>query len=207
MADTLLPLLLSSSGRVVLHGACLATDSGCVAVVGESMVGKSTLAAAWVARGRRFLSDDWISLRTESGRLDAMPSHPSVRLRKSQALPVDLPGYPCLDWDDGYAKRWHTFGHGSTAFPGEPAPLRAVWSLRRSPDARHLSVRKLAPRLAAERLLSHAFLVDAGSRRCWEPVLESVAGIVARVPVEEVVAPEGRAGLESLAERLEGVGR
>lgn len=203
VADSLLPLILSASGRLVLHGAGLITEKGCVAVLGESMAGKSTLTGSWVARGGQFLSDDWLSLRTEAGGISAAPSHPSIRVRESSAGLVNLPGVPCHEWEDGYAKRWFSLDHGSASFPGSPVPLRSILSFSRSSTASRLTVRGLPPRLAVKRLLAHVYLLDARSNRFWDPILEGIARIVKEVPAEEIEVPEGRAGLDAFARWLD----
>ncbi|AXQ29307.1 hypothetical protein D0B54_11665 [Solimonas sp. K1W22B-7] len=60
-------LLLLQRGELVLHAAVVETDDGCIALAGESGTGKSTLAAALHARGRRVLSDEFCVVRNIPG--------------------------------------------------------------------------------------------------------------------------------------------
>jgi hypothetical protein len=166
------------------------------------MAGKSTLTGWWVARGGQFLSDDWLSLRIESQAILAAPSHPSIRLRMLSPSLAGLSGSSCHAWQDGYAKHWYGFDDGSRSFPGETAPMSAILVYRRSAEASRASARFLPPQKALNRLLSHLFVLDVHSRATWEAVLEGLRQIVNRVPVEEVVVPDGPSGLEAFGEWL-----
>lgn len=84
-------LLLLQRGELVLHAAVIETDDGCIALAGESGTGKSTLAAALHARGRRVLSDEFCVVRDIPGQ------GPSV-----------IPGPPYLQvWGDALSRLGH----------------------------------------------------------------------------------------------------
>ena len=57
-----LAALLHQRGCFILHGSAIETKAGAVIFVGASGVGKSTLAAAFHARGYRILADDVSSI-------------------------------------------------------------------------------------------------------------------------------------------------
>ena len=80
--------LLHQRGLLPLHAAAFVANSGCVAVVGPSGLGKSTLAAAFRKRGYRIMADD-VCVVSING----------------NGTPLVLPGYPQLKlWADSSRK-------------------------------------------------------------------------------------------------------
>jgi hypothetical protein len=62
LTGVVMAVLLALSGNSVLHGAALALDDRAIVLLGDSGLGKSTLAAALVAHGARLLTDDVVRL-------------------------------------------------------------------------------------------------------------------------------------------------
>jgi hypothetical protein len=63
-----------------LHATAVVVDGEAIAFVGDCGYGKSTLAAAFVARGLPVLSDDLLVLESQSGRWVAHPGIPRLKL-------------------------------------------------------------------------------------------------------------------------------
>ncbi len=72
--------LLHQRELLVLHANAVEIGGGCVVIAGSSGFGKSTLAAGFLKRQRRILSDDLCAIRFEAGRPIALPSFPKIRL-------------------------------------------------------------------------------------------------------------------------------
>lgn len=198
VVDAVIPLVLSTGPYLLLHGAALSTGSGGVALLGESGAGKSTFAAYWVRRGGSFLSDDWFAVATSDPTLSMLPSHPSIRLR-SLDLPIPTESKVISNlWIDGYARHWMSFAANDPAYAPVALPARLLISYRRDSKRRLPEVRALSPRDGLQVLLARAFLLTSGSSRSWQHFLSAAAMLVARVPVLEVITPDGVAGLEAL---------
>jgi hypothetical protein len=192
IVDFALPNLLSCSDQIVFHGALLETEEGCVAALGESGVGKSTLAASWVRAGRRFLSDDWFVLRPEGERLLAYPSYPSIRLRSRDRELSSCGGVEEIDSQPGFSKIWYSFGPGSAAYCSEPRELRGVAFLRRGGNGTGKTrLASLGSREAVADLVSALVLLEIDSSERWEFLVPLLARVEADVRMEEVYLPEG----------------
>jgi hypothetical protein len=91
--DQVLPRVLAQQGRLVLHGSLVQLQGGqVVGFVGDTGLGKSTLAAAFYRRGAQMLTDDSFILQLSSERVLVIPGYPSLRLwpDMSEALLGDL---------------------------------------------------------------------------------------------------------------------
>ena len=77
--NQLVPLALSRQGKPAFHASVVTVPGGCVAFLGKTGMGKSTLAASFALEDATFLTDDAL-LIDESNGIRAMPSHASVRL-------------------------------------------------------------------------------------------------------------------------------
>lgn len=71
--------LMMQRGFVVLHGSTVVFDAGAVSFLGESGVGKSTLAAAFRQEGFLLLSDDLCVISTD-GDILVRPGYPQHKL-------------------------------------------------------------------------------------------------------------------------------
>ena len=211
VVDFALPNLLSCSDQIVLHGALLETETGCVAALGESGVGKSTLAARWVRAGRRFLSDDWFVLRPEGERLLAHSSHPSIRLRSRDRELSSCGGVEEADPQSAFPKIWYSFAPGSAAYCSEPRELLGIAFLRRPGNgAAKTRTVSVGSREAVAGLVSALVLLEIDSAERWRTLLPLLARVEAGVRMQEVYLPEGaedEAGARDVTKAIDGLAR
>ena len=89
---TVFAYLLQSRGYLVLHGSAVLVNNKAVIFSGDSGAGKSTIAAAMVARGYPLITDDVVALcYNEAGDLVVVPGPQRVKL-----------------WDDALIKLGHS---------------------------------------------------------------------------------------------------
>jgi hypothetical protein len=78
-------------GEITLHSSCVAYQGVAMAFIGESLVGKSTMAALLCRDGaRELVSDDLTSLRVEGSSITALPSDSAHSLRPDVAKAFGL---------------------------------------------------------------------------------------------------------------------
>jgi hypothetical protein len=82
VCGTLLAVILTLEGRLVLHGSAVSGDDGALAFVGPSGRGKSTTAALCAAAGGRVVSDDVLLVEVRGSRVWCRGSGSELRLRE-----------------------------------------------------------------------------------------------------------------------------
>src|SRR4029077_19447872 len=91
---TTMAFLLTEAGRLTLHGSAVRTDGGALGFVGDSGVGKSTVAALCCAAGASLITDDVMALDVRDGDVSCLGGWPELRVRvqSRSALEPLLPG-------------------------------------------------------------------------------------------------------------------
>lgn len=204
VVDTVLPLFLSTRGRIVLHGAGLLRKGGAVGILGDSGAGKSTLASYWISRGGGFLSDDWFCLRFAGGEIVVDPSHPSVRLRNREMPFLENAAIPHERRQEAQTKHWYSFHPEGPPYDRRPHRLLMLISATRDEGCDRPELRRIRPQDAAMMLLSKVFLLETESRSGWRRLLGSIRRITDLVPVEELRFPSGTRGLEEATALVRG---
>jgi hypothetical protein len=139
---------------LVLHAAAVRQGDAVVALVGETGVGKSTLAASLAATGFEHAADELVALDGAGGTCIPVPALVNLK-------PGSRPLFPGVSDADG-TDRWSVlydpgrFGAGPWQPRQRRSPLAAcVWSTHREGAA--LSVEALTPVEALAALVQHSF--------------------------------------------------
>ena len=88
---SVLPLVVQARGTQVLHASAVTAIRGITALCGTSTAGKSTLAAALLARGREVVADDALAFEVGDDAVDAFPLPFRLRLREEAQKALQLP--------------------------------------------------------------------------------------------------------------------
>jgi len=88
--------LLYLRGFIPLHGCAVKTSDGVATFMGESGVGKSTLAAAFYQSGYQLFADDVTAVKLQDGRFEVWPSPHRLRLLPEtlEWLGIQISGEP-----------------------------------------------------------------------------------------------------------------
>jgi hypothetical protein len=124
--DTVLWMTSLFKGHELLHASAVRTASGVVALIGQTGVGKSTLACELIRRGCSLFADDILAVESDGSRIIAWPGPPLMVVPASQ----DLPSLGAALIDRIGDEQW-------VRLPGDNgtcAPLRAMILLRRGVD-------------------------------------------------------------------------
>lgn len=195
LLDHVLPRALHLMGKNPLHATAVATGVGVLAFVGETGMGKSTIAAAFASLGSSLVSDDCLVLHEQDGCMLAVPSYSGLRLYAdvSETLFQRVPSTQVAHYS---SKQRIT-----TELPlaGEPQVLRGVFALARVPDLDRAVLQRLGPADATMALATGAFRMDLEHARLHREQLRFFAAVARVVPVWSCQVPDDLSKLLGVA--------
>jgi predicted Zn-dependent protease with MMP-like domain len=193
--------LFHQRAMLPLHGNGIAHDGGCIAVLGHSGKGKSTLAAAFRNRGYKLLSDDICALKF-----------------RPDGAPIAYPGIPRINlWHDAIQKVGADKGRMEQIHPDEekfslsvdaeycdaPMPLKRVYILEVH-DEHKIVIEPLPPLKKIQLLRIHTYrkwiLTRMGATKQH---FKMCADVAQQVQISRIHRPAHAFLLDELVERIE----
>ena len=189
-----LGVLLHRRRVFVLHGAALDVDGRAVVLLGEKGAGKSTTAAALIARGHCLLTDDLVALAPEASSPTILPGPTQMKLwpEAIEAIGLDAILTPFFD---GLAKG--IWAEAPTAT--RPTPLALVVVLEWGKPEWTLLDGSAAFGALFGHVYAPRFLGAAASASLMGPVRE----LANAVPVARVMRPRQLEAVADLVSRIE----
>lgn len=165
--DQVFPLALSKRRELVLHASSVVGETGAIAFIGKTGVGKSTLAASFAKDRFPFITDDCLVLEESTEHLLAFPGYPGLRLWQDvvDSLFDSQPEY-CDVAHYSRKKRIDLIDH-SLLFQSDPVTLRRIYFLNTylpSEENRSISIIPTSPRESFMELVRFAYKLDIGDR-------------------------------------------
>lgn len=127
LLGSLFGLLCHQRGLLPLHASAVLIDGQAVAFAGPSGIGKSTLAAAFAARGYTVVADDVVVVDGSTGRPMVRPAIPRLRLWREA---VQIIGRTTEGLERARARLDKFSIPVADGFPQQAVPLGAVFHLR-----------------------------------------------------------------------------
>ena len=190
-----LGVLLHRRGHLVLHGSAVDVGGAAVVLLGHKGAGKSTTAAALVARGHPLLTDDLVALDAGGagdGRL-VLSGPTQMKLWDASA---DLLGVETEPFMDGLDK-----GVWYGAPPAErAAPLGLVCALAWGD---RLSLDPLDGVRAFGDVFAHAYAPRFLGSQAGASLVETCGRLVREVPCARLTRPQGLGGVEAVVAAIE----
>jgi len=185
--NQLVPLALSRQQRPAFHASVVAVPGGCVAFLGSTGMGKSTLAASFALAGTAFLTDDALIIDATSGTVCAIPSHASLRLWEDSVEAL-LEAGASRAQPISYSAKARLLAGDALAHRAAPAPLLAAYQLERS-GSPAVTIRPLS---GAERHMAwirNSFLLDIEDQDLLARHFEWTHQMAGRVPIHALDYP------------------
>jgi hypothetical protein len=175
--------LLHQRGWLTLHASAVSVDGRAVAFMADRGWGKSTMAAAMVARGHRLVADDVTAIKTDANGAFVNPGHPVLKLWPDAAASVNENPAILPEIAPGSYKRNL---RARRAFSAAPLPLGCIYVLDHGDD---LAIEPYRPQRALTELIRNTY-----GRRLLEEVrpaehLQQCADVVNSVPVQRLRRP------------------
>ncbi len=196
ITGTLLAAVRMLAGDLVLHASAVAIDGRALAIVGDSGMGKSTLAAALCEDGARLVSDDLLRVDESDGRWRCYAGPDEVRLRRGAAAAMSRTAWRGnrTTVDDRVAAR----------FAAAPpiVPLDTIVVPRLSRRVREARATRLTPPRALMWLMACPRVQGLTRAEHIQRQLSGVSRLVTSLPVFEVVVPWERSCPSALLSEL-----
>lgn len=186
-----------------LHASSVVVDGVAVAFLGTKGGGKTTAAAAMLAAGHAFLTDDLLALTLRDDAVLAQPGYPMVRLWPDQIDHFVGTGRDLPLVHPAFSKRRVPVGTTFGMFQPTATRLRRVYlpSRRR---AGGVSIEPLRGSEALLELVRHSFLREAVHGLGLAPVrFRLLAGVLQTVGVRVLRYPDGFAHLPEVVAAIE----
>ncbi|MFB2771560.1 hypothetical protein ACE1AT_20060 [Pelatocladus sp. BLCC-F211] len=145
----ILCVLLRQRGLLVLHASCISINHKCVAFMGGSGWGKSTLATAFHNQGYDVLTDDVMPMQIAAEQVLVLPAYPQFKVFPEALSSL---GHDTKNLSPIYqnaSKLSYKFTHG---FQQTPLPLQRIYVLDKGSE--HL-ISKMQPQEAFLELIRH----------------------------------------------------
>jgi hypothetical protein len=202
LLGTAFGVLCHQRGMPPLHASAIDVVDGCVAFVGDSGAGKSTMVAALAARGHQVISDDVCVLdRGEQG-IRAWPGLNRLRLWEDaiMALGCDQPG---IEREfRGYNK--YLIPLHPARYPENARRLRRVYQLDTAAEGDRATITRLQGAAAVEVLMQNIYRATMAEHMGRKANLFVTCAAAAReVPVYRFSRPLGFHALREVVDVLE----
>jgi len=204
LLDQVLPLIVGTPDSIALHGSVVATPAGAIAFLGQSGLGKSTLAAMLGHRGCQVLSDDCCLLVRGARGFSVVPSYPGVRLNPDslhRTFGPDAGG----DRVSHYSQKRRVGGRERFEFSEAEVPLRQLYVMATRAEldaARAIAITQPSKRDAMYALIDCTFHLDIGYAPRIRETFELAGDILDHHRVRTLTFPWNLAVSETLADAV-----
>ena len=188
--------LLHQRGYFVLHASTVAVGDVSVAFVGESGMGKTTAATAFLCAGHEVLSDDVAAIELDDGRPRVRSGYPSIKLEPAIVDLLDVPVEEPRRTSQRRDRHFHALEDGQ---PETPVPLERIYLLE---DAEHTSVRPLESESPVLELVRNTYTISLLGDEAESNFLQC-ASLAESVPVRRLRRQRNLDQLPELVEVVE----
>jgi hypothetical protein len=198
-----LSFALVKQGFEPLHSSTVVLDGGALAFIGDSGFGKSSLAAGFVRDGYRLLTDDLLVVSQLSGRPEAQPGPPRIKVFPWVArhcLGRIGEGVPMNDWTEKLVLPLSEDHH-----QGRPVPLRSVYVLGSPREVfrkQRIQIITLSQREAFVELIRHTFNYVVTDPKRLQRLFSNSMELASKVPVRRISYPRDLALLPEVRRRI-----
>jgi hypothetical protein len=198
-----LSFALVKQGFEPIHSTAIVLDGGALAFLGESGYGKSSLAAGFLGDGYRLLTDDLLLVSQLSGRPEAQPGPPRIKLFPwvaRRCLEMTGVGVPMTNGSDKLVLPLGEHHHHN-----RPAPLRTIYVLSGPREVfrkQRIQIATLSPREAFVELMRHTFNYVVTDPKRLRQLFSKSQQLASRVPVKRISYPRDLALLPEVRDRI-----
>jgi len=191
LLDQLIPALLGSRARLVLHASAVDIGARAVGFLGAAGAGKSTLAAALVRGGASLVTDDALVIDCGTSVPRAVPSYPGLRLWPDSARLVGV--WRVRRTQVAHYTRKQRWSGAAVPYSDRPLPLDALYVVARGRSRGGIHL--MSARQSIMALVRYSMMLDANDRSTVRFGFELASRLVEQIPVRRLVIPAGARAL------------
>jgi hypothetical protein len=198
-----LSFALVRQGFEPIHSSAVVLDGGALAFLGESGFGKSSLAAGFVRDGYRLLTDDLLLVSQRSGRPEAQPGPPRIKVFPWVArhcLGRIGEGVAMNNWTEKLV-----LPLGEDQHQARPIPLRTFYVLsdpRKVFRKQGIQIAALSQREAFIELIRHTFNYVLTDTERQQRLFSKSLQLASQVPVKRISYPRDLGLLPEVRRRI-----
>ena len=196
-----MPLACSRQGRPTFHASVVTVRGGCIAFLGGTGMGKSTLAASFALNGAAFLTDDALLLEESDDVVLASPSHASVRLWDDSANALVRDGRKQTASYISYSEKARLLAGGDLKFVNDSLPLLAAYHLIFN-ETDNIEINALAGSERHMAWIENSFLLDIEDPALLTQHFDWTHRIADRVPTFSLDYPRDYGMLDRVRQEI-----
>jgi hypothetical protein len=186
-------LWLELRGVCMIHASSMVINDEAIAFLSVSKGGKSSLAAAFMQKGYKLLTDDLLPVENRNDRFVARPGYPAMRMWPDQAEYFfgDYENLKCVQ-PDSLKLRIPAGPGGFGTFCPEEKLLKVMYVPERRSSGNDISIKPVSKKNAFFHLLRNSYSAGIVEALCLHPQrMHFFARMAMQVPVRELTYPEG----------------
>lgn len=202
--DQVLPLVLSTRGRVLLHASAVVTPAGIIAFAGEAGRGKSTLATSFAASGCPLITDDCLHVDLSNDPPLGIPGYPGLRLWDDSIDQLFEEAPPLSEVAHYSEKKRLAVRDTELPYCDQRLPLCGIFFLAVHDDAfgPEIQIERLSVREAFMALMSYTFKLDIWNSEMLVADFIRIRQIAAGLPCYQLRFRHGFALLPRVREAI-----
>jgi len=204
LLDQVLPRCFAHQGRLMVHASAVQIGKGLLLIIGDSGVGKSTLAGNFHQAGQLALSDDCIQLKEEDNQILGVPSYGGLRLWED-SLDALFTGEQLIKSMAHYSmKKRVSLGEPDMHEFQQELPVLAViaLSLPGEDPVSDIIVEPLFRREAFIALVKQSFQLDVMDMKRMTRHVQAMGRVVPRLPAYRLSMPHDYALLPLVRQKI-----
>ena len=174
------PLLWNRQGKLVFHASCVDIGGRAIAFMGDSGLGKSTLATGFARNGNSFLSDDGLLVQRLAGRYHAFANEPSIRLWEASEAALITPSH-IRGKALSFTNKLRVMASPDLPYCKQPLPISAVFFLEDN-GVDILQIRKLSGADKHAKWANCGFNLDVWDKASMKQNFQQIADLANEVP-------------------------
>jgi hypothetical protein len=205
LLDSVLPRAMAHQGKLMLHASAVQTEKGVLVILGNSGVGKSTLAGYFHQAGEPAISDDVVWMKDgPTDRVWVVPSYDGLRLWDDSLKVLFAEEQNILPMAHYSPKKRVLFDKHSTLhrIAGDSALAVIVLTPNPRNSASDILFEYLPHRDAFIRMMDETFQLDSKDLGMRTYRMETVAHMVIKVPIYRLAMPLNYEFLPMVREKI-----